>query len=977
MGALLLQLEEPASRSRLVLNGLRSASLQRNTSHVREADVSAWTSEPLSSLQRYKSLQQSPQLHKRQHVCFRLSSISLADVAPMAEPGSEANGSSSTSPGPGGGRNSEWPLQPPARSTASGSLSLRCVTHANWHHMPFVPALTIGNMWLTAPPNWSAALPAETEEVKRHDARLYTDQQQAHADLMQRKAEHAQASGNAEAATSPAVTSTRAEPQAALAPEPGRTDGSAKQGPLGFFRQHWGRMHSRFPDKLDKQGNPVPIRPAPKISDKVRGAEAAARPQTKVPAAAAEDGPLHPAANAGQARLQTLADLLGRQDPTWAPIDLASGVFMSWWLAFTGIKLMSPKPELLEHLRKAHPVPEWTEAAMPTSHQPLAQLQEAEDDESNELPMVLEALPAEGIPTTEPSSPDLLVFTVPGLAISMPTALGSGRYLPIFLSERQRDAALEAGARMMLGNHMAVLQELRQMRCLVAVTRATNWAGKYVKMKPGEAEAAADEGGTNGEEKALLQEMGLASPSEKGSTIGLSWSPLGILATLACGFLCTAAYARQQAHAFFDTRVRRPAFARKLYTTAHCMAGPAVPLTSMCHAVGCWNGSLEPFAATEDPPQQTPPTPSLTHRENSKETNSNGASDPSHPIGSNHPTGSKPAGSTPPGGSHDNPRNAAPSSDTSPPGHQQHEMKSASGSSSQDQFLPSGGFVSSTAGGRLSDDVKDELRRKMGAALKEVVGQAKLNRVWEVYAKTAGGSLGIAATVHALAMAALGSNPMILPTHIVKMLSYRTLKPLESQRAAIAAGKPAHIIHNSTTHQSLPKGFLQDPVYTVLDAPALGAPPLPHKTELGLVANSSLKFAAQVGTGPNDQQERLELDPEKGGQTESLAAQPQEKAASTEWMGAEDGHKDREGMSLAHKRQLTIGASWSVPDTLCTEADAMEIVLQGMDPVSHAGLLLVGDMQSMLPSHSSSFGVANLSFLLKLPPQPFEPLDHA
>ena len=30
---------------------------------------------------------------------------------------------------------------------------------------------------------------------------------------------------------------------------------------------------------------------------------------------------------------------------------------------------------------------------------------------------------------------------------------------------------------MMLGNHMALLQELRQMRCLLATTKATNWAG--------------------------------------------------------------------------------------------------------------------------------------------------------------------------------------------------------------------------------------------------------------------------------------------------------------------------------------------------------------------------------------------------------------------------------------------------------------------------------------------------------------------
>ena len=59
------------------------------------------------------------------------------------------------------------------------------------------------------------------------------------------------------------------------------------------------------------------------------------------------------------------------------------------------------------------------------------------------MPMVLEALPPEGAPSrSEPPSPDLLVFTVPGLAVTMPSALGPGRYLPIFFSEKQRDAAL-------------------------------------------------------------------------------------------------------------------------------------------------------------------------------------------------------------------------------------------------------------------------------------------------------------------------------------------------------------------------------------------------------------------------------------------------------------------------------------------------------------------------------------------------------
>lgn len=66
----------------------------------------------------------------------------------------------------------------------------------------------------------------------------------------------------------------------------------------------------------------------------------------------------------------------------------------------------------------------------------------AEGSADPEMPIVLEALPADGIPTMEPASPDVPVFTVPGLAMSMPTALGCGRYLPIFLSERQRDAAL-------------------------------------------------------------------------------------------------------------------------------------------------------------------------------------------------------------------------------------------------------------------------------------------------------------------------------------------------------------------------------------------------------------------------------------------------------------------------------------------------------------------------------------------------------
>ncbi len=67
----------------------------------------------------------------------------------------------------------------------------------------------------------------------------------------------------------------------------------------------------------------------------------------------------------------------------------------------------------------------------------------AKEEAGNDGPMILEALPPEAIASSaELPKPDLLVFTVPGLAVSMPTALGPGRYLPLFLSERQRKSAL-------------------------------------------------------------------------------------------------------------------------------------------------------------------------------------------------------------------------------------------------------------------------------------------------------------------------------------------------------------------------------------------------------------------------------------------------------------------------------------------------------------------------------------------------------
>lgn len=103
----------------------------------------------------------------------------------------------------------------------------------------------------------------------------------------------------------------------------------------------------------------------------------------------------------------------------------------------------------------------------------------------------------------------------------------------------------------------------------------------------------------------------------------------------------------------------------------------------------------------------------------------------------------------------------------------------------------------------------------------------------------------------------------------------------------------------------------------MLDGSDLDGVPLPTKLEMGLVANSSLKLAAQVNSGPNSQQEGPSDDPDvrllKGSHFEGVLRDSQEMQGSTEWMGAQDGQKDREGMSLAHKRQLTIGASWAAP----------------------------------------------------------------
>ena len=141
----------------------------------------------------------------------------------------------------------------------------------------------------------------------------------------------------------------------------------------------------------------------------------------------------------------------------------------------------------------------------------------------------------------------------------------------------------------------------------------------------------------------------------------------------------------------------------------------------------------------------------------------------------------------------------------------------------------------------------------------------------------------------------------MLPLHIIKPLSYYTAKPLESQREALAAGKPAHIVHTGTSHRTLPRGILRDAMYTVLDTPGLDGTPLPTRTELGLVVSSGLKFQALVGKGPNSPGQTLSPGESPGGSDE------------TEWLGGRDQHKDVNSTSLAHKRQLTIGVQWSIP----------------------------------------------------------------
>lgn len=147
------------------------------------------------------------------------------------------------------------------------------------------------------------------------------------------------------------------------------------------------------------------------------------------------------------------------------------------------------------------------------------------------------------------------------------------------------------------------------------------------------------------------------------------------------------------------------------------------------------------------------------------------------------------------------------------------------------------------------------------------------------------------------------ADPHILPVHIINTLSYRTQRPLISQREALKAGKPAHLIHDSSTRLSIPKNP-NSVAYTVLDTPSLDAGPASTRTELGLVVNSALKFEF-VGAPKDGASETV---------TPATApAGPSEGEWVTEWMDKEDLQQDAEGMSSASKRQLTIGAQWSVP----------------------------------------------------------------
>ncbi len=81
------------------------------------------------------------------------------------------------------------------------------------------------------------------------------------------------------------------------------------------------------------------------------------------------------------------------------------------------------------------------------------------------------------------------------------------------------------------------------------------------------------------------------------------------------------------------------------------MAGPAMPLTSMAHAVGRWNGTLEPFLPPDQPqtPPQGPQGHPMTAGPTSAPTPSDGGTHPLGPSSGKPPKSDVPAGSSPAG----------------------------------------------------------------------------------------------------------------------------------------------------------------------------------------------------------------------------------------------------------------------------------------------------------------------------------------
>ena len=103
----------------------------------------------------------------------------------------------------------------------------------------------------------------------------------------------------------------------------------------------------------------------------------------------------------------------------------------------------------------------------------------------------------------------------------------------------------------------------------------------------------------------------------------------------------------------------------------------------------------------------------------------------------------------------------------------------------------------------------------------------------------------------------------------------------------------------------------------MLDIAAPKGAPLPTKLEMGLIGHWSGDLAAEVSSGPEDQQQGLPDDPDaellKGGPFKGVLRDLQARVGFPDDKEDQEGKGDQEGMSLAAKRQLTIGASWAAP----------------------------------------------------------------